>query len=238
MMPRHGKRYTKILETYDSANTHEPTNAIKLVKANATAKFDETIELHVRTELDPRHADQQVRGTVKLPHGLGKKVRVAVFAEGDTARVASEAGAIDVGGDDLIAKIESGYTDFDVALAQRELMGKVGKLGRILGPRGLMPNPRAGTVVNADEMGKAVSEAQQGRVEFRLDRLSLMHVPIGKASFEEDKLLENLSALVQEIVKAKPAGSKGIYIRGIHLTSTMGPSIAMELQPTLNLKTE
>jgi len=213
-MPKHGKRY------------------------NATAKFDETIELHVRTSLDPRHADQQVRGTTNLPHGLGKSVRVAVFAEGDAARAAEEAGATIVGGDDLIAQVEGGFTDFDVALAQRELMGKVGKLGRVLGPRGLMPNPRAGTVVGADEVGKAVEEAQSGRVEFRLDRLALMHMPVGKASFEEEQLVDNISALVTEIVKAKPSGAKGVYIHGMHLTSTMGPSVKLELQSTINTSAE
>ncbi len=237
-MAKHGKRYTNLVDSYDHTVAYPPDEAIKLLKANATAKFDETVELHVRTELDPRHADQQVRGTVNLPHGLGKHVRVAVFAEGDAARAATEAGAHEVGSDDLIAKVADGYTDFDVALAQRDLMGKVGKLGRVLGPRGLMPSPRAGTVVDSADIGKAVDEAQKGRVEFRLDRLALMHVPIGKASFEEQQLLENLGTLVQEMVKAKPSGAKGIYIRGIHLTSTMGPSINMELQSTLSLKAE
>ena len=185
-MPKHGKRYDDAVADYD-ANTAVPLpDAVSRVKGNATAKFDETIELHIRTNLDPRHADQQVRGTTNLPHGLGKSVRVAVFAEGEAARAAEEAGATVVGGDDLIAQVEGGFTDFDVALAQRELMGKVGKLGRVLGPRGLMPNPRAGTVVGADEVGKAVDEAQAGRVEFRLDRLAIMHVPVGKASFEGD----------------------------------------------------
>ena len=237
-MPKHGKRYSAAVADYD-ANVAVPlAEAVTRVKRNATAKFDETVELHIRTNLDPRHADQQVRGTTNLPHGLGKTVRVAVFAEGEAARAAEQAGAHIVGADDLVAKVQDGYTDFDVALAQRELMGKVGKLGRILGPRGLMPNPRAGTVVGADEVGKAVHNAQAGRVEFRLDRLALMHMPVGKASFEDQQLIENIAALVHEIVKAKPSGTKGAYIRGIHLTSTMGPSVKMELQSTLTSTAE
>src|SRR3970040_1283787 len=166
----------------------------------------------MRTGLDPRHAEQQLRGTALLPHGLGKPVRVLVFAEGEGARTAEEAGAEFVGSDDLIKKVEGGWTDFDVALADRSLMGKVGRLGRVLGPRGLMPNPRAGTVVEAGDMAKAVKDAKQGRVEFRLDRTSLIHVPIGKASFEEGQLLENLATLISEIVKNKPSGTKGIFI--------------------------
>lgn len=237
-MPKHGKRYNAAVADYDLNTPVGLADAVSRVKQNATAKFDETIELHVRTSLDPRHADQQVRGTTNLPHGLGKSVRVAVFAEGDAARAAEEAGATIVGGDDLIAQVEGGFTDFDVALAQRELMGKVGKLGRVLGPRGLMPNPRAGTVVGADEVGKAVEEAQSGRVEFRLDRLALMHMPVGKASFEEEQLVDNISALVTEIVKAKPSGAKGVYIHGMHLTSTMGPSVKLELQSTINTSAE
>lgn len=232
-MPKHGKRYNNAVADYDPATALSLAEAVKRVKRNATAKFDETVELHVRTNLDPRHADQQVRGTTNLPHGLGKTIRVAVFAQGEAARDAEAAGAAIVGADDLIKKVEDGFTDFDVALAQREMMGKVGKLGRILGPRGLMPNPRAGTVVGAADVGKAVQEAQAGRVEFRLDRLALMHVPVGKASFDEQKLIENVAALVHEIVKAKPSGTKGAYIHGLHLTSTMGPSVKMELQSTL-----
>ena len=232
-MVKHGKRYNNAVADYDPAAAVPLADAVKRVKLSATAKFDETVELHVRTTLDPRHADQQVRGSTNLPHGLGKTIRVAVFAEGEAARDAEAAGAAIVGGDDLIAKVEGGFTDFDVALAQREMMGKVGKLGRILGPRGLMPNPRSGTVVGAGDVGKAVEEAQSGRVEFRVDRLALMHVPVGKASFEEQHLIENVAALLQEMVKAKPSGAKGGYIQGLHLTSTMGPSVKMELQSSL-----
>ena len=237
-MPKHGKRYTAALANSAPDTVLPLATAIAQVKQNATAKFDETIELHIRTGLDPRHADQQVRGTTNLPHGLGKTVRVAVFAEGDAARAAEAAGAAIVGGDDLISKVEGGFTDFDVALAQRELMGKVGKLGRVLGPRGLMPNPRSGTVVNSGDIGKAVQEAQAGRVEFRLDRLALMHVPVGKASFDDQQLIENVGALVTEVVKAKPSGAKGAYIRGMHLTSTMGPSVRLELQSTISTSAE
>jgi large subunit ribosomal protein L1 len=208
---------------------------VRLAKQCAYAKFDETVELHVRTGLDPRHAEQQLRGTALLPHGLGKPVRVLVFADGDGARAAQEAGADVIGSDDMIKRVEEGWTDFDVALAQRDLMGKVGRLGRILGPRGLMPNPRAGTVVDASDIGKAVGEAKQGRVEFRLDRTSLLHAPIGKASFGEQQLLENLATLVQEVVKAKPTGGKGIFIRTMYLTTTMGPGIRLDLGPTLSL---
>ncbi len=206
-----------------------------MAKESALAHFDETVELHARTGLDPRNAEQQLRGTALLPHGLGKTVRVLVFAEGEAAKAAEEAGAEFVGSDDLVKRIEDGWTDFDAALAQRELMGKVGRLGRILGPRGLMPSPRAGTVVDGPDIGKAVRDATQGRVEFRLDRTSLVHVPIGKASFEEGQLLENLTTLVQEMVKAKPSGAKGQFIRSMTLTTTMGPGIKLELASTLAL---
>ena len=237
-MAARGKRYDAVAQSYDRNAAYGPEEAIDLVKKSATAKFDETVELHVRTGLDPRHAEQQVRGTTQLPHGLGKEVRVAVFAEGDAARGAAEAGADPVGSDDLIKRVQEGYTDFDLALAQRDLMGKVGKLGRILGPRGLMPNPRAGTVVDGADLPKAVAEARKGRVEFRLDRLAIMHVAVGKASFEPHQLLENIATVMQEIVKAKPSGAKGSYIQGIHLASTMGPSVRMELQSAMTLKAE
>jgi large subunit ribosomal protein L1 len=189
----------------------------------------------MRTGLDPRHADQQIRGTALLPNGLGKQVRVLVFAEGEGARNADQAGADFVGSDDLIKRIEEGWTDFDVALASREMMSKVSRLGRVLGPRGLMPNPRTGTVVDPEDLAKAVNDARQGRVEFRLDRTALIHVPIGKISFEEDKLLENMATIVDAVVKAKPSGAKGQYIRSASLATTMGPGIRLELAPTLAL---
>lgn len=236
-MVRRGKNYRAKAELMEPGRAYEPAEAIKLAKEAAYAKFDETVELHLRTSLDSRHADQQVRGTALLPHGLGKQVRVAVFAEGEGAKLAEEAGAEVVGGDDLVKKVEGGFTEFDVALAQREMMGKVGRLGRVLGPRGLMPNPRSGTVVGAEDLPKAVQDARQGRVEFRLDRSALIHVPIGKVSFSEEQLLENLATLVQEIVKVRPAGAKGQYVRSITLTTTMGPGIRLELGPTLGLST-
>lgn len=235
-MPKHGKKYLEAASKVEEDKLYTPQEAIALAKEISFVKFDETVELHLRTGLDPRHADQQIRGTALLPHGLGKTVRVLVFAEGEGARRATEAGADEVGGDELIKKVEGGYTDFDVALAQRDLMGKVGRLGRVLGPKGLMPNPRSGTVVDADDMAKAVNDARQGRVEFRLDRTAIVHVPIGKVSFDEAALEENMATLVSEIVKAKPAGSKGHYIRTITLTTSMGPGIPLDPTPTLAMK--
>ena len=237
-MSKRGKRYRNALESYSKESHYPPSEAVALVKQLATAKFDETVELHIRTGLDVRHADQQLRGTARLPHGLGKVVRVAVFADGDAATAASEAGAEIVGSDDLIQRVQDGFTDFDVAVAQRELMGKVGRLGRILGPRGLMPNPRAGTVVDRNDVAKAVGEAKAGRVEFRTDREASVHVPLGKASFGEDQLLDNLTTMVSEIVKAKPSGAKGSYIRSLNIASTMGPGVKLEHQSTLALKAD
>lgn len=237
-MAKRGKRYRNALESYSKDSHYPPTEAVSLVKQMSTAKFDETIELHIRTGLDVRHADQQLRGTARLPHGLGKEVRVAVFAEGDAATAASEAGAEVVGSDDLIQRVQDGFTDFDVAVAQRDLMGKVGRLGRVLGPRGLMPNPRAGTVVDRNDVAKAVGEAKAGRVEFRTDREASVHVPLGKASFGEDQLLDNLATMVTEIVKARPSGSKGSYIRSLNIASTMGPGVKLEQQSTLALRVD
>ena len=237
-MVKRGKRYRELESSYDGGSHYAPVEAISLVKRLATAKFDETVELHIRTGLDTRHADQQLRGTARLPHGLGKEVRVAVFAEGDVARNAQEAGADVVGADDLISRVQDGFTDFDVAIAQREMMGKVGRLGRILGPRGLMPNPRSGTVVDGVDIDRAIGEAKAGRVEFRTDREACVHVPVGKASFAEAQLLDNLSTIVNEIVKAKPSGSKGTYIRSFNLASSMGPGVKLEQQSTLDLKAD
>jgi large subunit ribosomal protein L1 len=233
---KRGKNYIEKAKLVDANKLYAPGDAIKLAKEASFAKFDETVELHLRTGLDPRHADQQIRGTALLPHGLGKTVRVLVFAEGEGARLAKEAGADEVGGDELIKKVEGGYTEFDVALAQRDLMGKVGRLGRVLGPKGLMPNPRSGTVVEADDMAKAVNDARQGRVEFRLDRTAIIHVPIGKVSFDEAKLEENMATLVGEIVKAKPSGTKGVFIKTITMTTTMGPGIRLDPTPTLAMR--
>lgn len=233
---KRGKKYEEKSKLVDRERLYGPDEAIKLAKETSFAKFDETVELHLRTGLDPRHADQQIRGTALLPHGLGKTVRVLVFADGEGARLAREAGADEVGGDDLIKKVEGGHTDFDVALAQRDMMGRVGRLGRVLGPKGLMPNPRSGTVVDADDMPKAVRDARQGRVEFRLDRTAIIHVPIGKVSFEEAALEENMATLVSEIVKAKPSGTKGIFIKTITMTTTMGPGIRLDPTPTLAMQ--
>jgi large subunit ribosomal protein L1 len=235
-MPKRGKNYREKSQLVDAEKLYAPEEAIKLAKEVSFAKFDETVELHLRTGLDPRHADQQIRGTALLPHGLGKTVRVLVFAEGESARLAQEAGADEVGGDDMIKKVEGGYTEFDVAIAERSLMGKVGRLGRVLGPKGLMPNPRSGTVVDAGDIGKAVNDARQGRVEFRLDRTAIIHCPVGKVSFDEKALEENMATLVSEIMKAKPSGGKGVFIKTITLTTTMGPGIRLDPTPTLAMK--
>jgi large subunit ribosomal protein L1 len=234
-MVKRGKNYREKEALIDASRAYPPDEAVRLAKQCAFARFDETVELHVRTALDPRNAEQQLRGTALLPHGLGKKVRILVFAEGEAARVAKEQGAEHVGGDELIKKVEDGWTDFDVALAQREMMGRVGKLGRVLGPRGLMPSPRSGTVVDGQDIGKAVQDAAHGKVEFRLDRTAILHVPIGKASFTEEHLLENLATLVHEVEKARPSGAKGQFIRSITLTTTMGPSIKLDPTPTMAL---
>jgi large subunit ribosomal protein L1 len=234
-MGKRGKKYLEARAKVDRTRTYTPQEAIELLKQISYARFDETVELHVRTNLDPRHADQQLRGTVVLPHGLGKAVRVLVFAEGEAARMAQEAGADYVGSDDLIKRIEEGWLDFDVALATREVMSKVSRLGRILGPRGLMPNPRAGTVVDAADLARTIAAAKQGRVEFRLDRTALVHAPIGKLSFPTQALLENLAALVDAILKARPPGAKGQFIRAMTLASTMSPGVKLDLQATLSL---
>ena len=236
-MTKHGRKYLEALAKIDRSQRYDPTEAVKLVKEVSFVKFDETVELHLRTGLDPRNADQQLRGTVVLPHGLGKDVHVVVFAEGEGAKLAEEAGADDVGSDDLVKKIEDGWTDFDVALATKETMSKVTRLGRVLGPRGLMPNPRSGTVVEPEDLPKAVRDAKAGRVEFRLDRTALVHVAVGKVSLDAEQLLENVATLVEAIVKSRPPGAKGQYIKSATLTTTMGPGIRLDIQPTLSLTT-
>ena len=234
-MPKTGKRMTALRERVDADRLYTPGDAIALVKDNATAKFDETVELHLRTGLDGRHAEQQIRGSVTLPHGLGKPQRVAVFAEGEAAQLAEQAGADVVGSDDLIARMEGGELDFDVVLAQREMMGKVGKLGRALGPRGLMPNPRNNTVLEAQDIARGVQEAKAGRVEYRLDRTNLVHCAIGKASFSAEQLQDNLTALMGAITKAKPSASKGQYVRSGTLTSSMGPGVQLDVPALMEL---
>ncbi len=229
-MSKHGKNYMAAIAKIEKDKSYNPSEAIALAKETCKTKFDSTVELHLNMGLDPRQADQLVRDVVVLPHGLGKSVRVLVFAEGEGATQAREAGADAVADDDeTLAKIQAGWTDFDVAISTPEMMGKVGKLGRVLGPRGLMPNPKAGTVVNADDMARAVTEAKAGRVEFRLDKTANIHCPIGKVSFDEKKLFENLAALMEAIKRAKPAAAKGNYIKRVTLATTMGPGIKIDL---------
>ncbi|MGZ4384616.1 MAG: 50S ribosomal protein L1, partial [Gaiellaceae bacterium] len=225
-MTAHGKRYQTARSLVDRERTYSPLEAIRLLKSSDGARFDETVEIHVRLGLNVRHADQQLRGTLMLPNGTGKDVRVAVFAEGDKAKEAEDAGADVIGAADLAKRIEEGFTDFDVAIATPDQMGAVGRLGRILGPRGLMPNPKTGTVTF--EVGKAVRDAKAGKVEYRTDRGANVHVALGKRSFEERALLENYSAIVEEIVRAKPAAAKGRYVRAITVTTTMGPGIHVD----------
>jgi large subunit ribosomal protein L1 len=228
-MAKHGKKYLAALAKVDANKAYEPREALRLVKETAYVNFDSTVEVHLRTSLDPRQADQQIRDVVVLPHGLGKTVRVLVFAQGDGAINARNAGADVVADDDeTLNKIQGGWLDFDVAIATPDMMGKVGRLGRVLGPRGLMPNPKAGTVVSAEDIGRAVAEAKAGRVEFRLDKTANIHVPLGKVSFDEQKLYENLAALMEAIKKARPAAAKGNFIKRITLTSTMGPGIKVD----------
>lgn len=233
-MTSRGKKYREATKLLDKETAYTPGEAVGLAKKAAFAGFDETVELHLRMGVDPRSADQQVRGIALLPNGLGKKVRIVVFAQGEGVRTAEAAGADFVGSDDLVKKIEDGWLDFDVSIATPDLMGKVGKLGKILGRKGLMPNPKSGTVVAAEDLGRAITEARKGRVEFRLDRTAIIHVPIGKVSFDEAKLLENLIALVEAINKAKPSGSKGQFIKSAFLTTTMGPGIRLDLRPLLS----
>jgi large subunit ribosomal protein L1 len=228
-MAKHGKKYLAALAEVDINKEYTPSEALALVKKTSFTKFDATVEVHMRMGLDPRQADQQVRDVVILPHGLGKSVRVLVFAQGDGAANARAAGADAVADDDeTLNKIQNGWLDFDVAIATPDMMGKVGKLGRVLGPRGLMPNPKAGTVVSADDMARAVNEAKAGRVEFRLDKTANIHVQIGKVSFDEQKLLENFATFMDAIKKARPSAAKGNYIRRITVTSSMGPGIKID----------
>jgi large subunit ribosomal protein L1 len=237
-MASRGKRYKDAAGQLERDTRYEPERAIQIAKQTASAKFDETIELHLRTGADPRYADQMVRGIAVLPHGVGKPVRVLVFCQGEAETIARDAGADYVGSDDLIREIENGFLGFDVSIATPDLMGRIGRLGRIIGRRGLMPNPRTGTVVQQDDIPRAISDAKRGRVEFRLDRTGLMHVPIGKASFEEDKLMDNLTMLMDNIVRSRPGGVKGQFIRSAHLTATMGPSVSVDVDRLSALRVE
>lgn len=225
---KHGKKYQEAAKLVDRSVQYDTAEAIALVKKTATAKFDETVEVHIRTGCDGRHAEQQIRGAVVLPNGTGKKVRVLVFAKGDKVNEAEAAGADHVGGEELIPKIQNeGWLDFDVVVATPDMMGVVGRLGKVLGPKGLMPNPKAGTVTM--DVAKAISDIKAGKIEYRLDKANIIHVPVGKTSFEESKLQENFDALMEAIVKAKPSALKGQYLRSITLATTMGPGVKVNV---------
>ena len=232
-MSKHGKTYLKARSEVDREHEFTPAQAVQLVKSLPGPKFNETVEVHVRTGLNVRHADEQLRGTIALPNGLGKEVRIAVFAQGDKAKEAEEAGADIVGADDLAKKIEEGFTDFDVAIATPDMMPVVGRLGRILGPQGKMPNPKVGTVTM--DVAKAVEESKSGKVEYRTDRTAIVHLNIGKTSFEEKALLENYAAVIEELIRAKPSAAKGRYLRTVTIASTMGPGIKVDPSRTRDI---
>ncbi len=234
-MAEHGKKYRAAAEKIDKNKSYQPKEAVELVKKSAPAKFDETVELHLLMGLDPHSAGQQIRGIALLPHGLGKKVRVLVFAQGEAEKIANSAGADYVGGDDIIKKVEEGWVDFDTAIAVPEMMGKVGKLGKVLGRKGLMPNPKSGTVVNMSDLPRVIEDARKGRVEYKLDKQSIIHVPVGKVSFEEQKLVDNLTAVMEAVVKAKPASAKGQYVKSAYITTTMGPSVRLDISAATEL---
>lgn len=234
-MAERGKNYQETVKLLDRTKAYLPQEAIELAKKTAGAKFDETVELHLRMGVDPRNASQQVRGVALLPHGLGKKVRVLVFAQGEAEKIAQTAGADIVGGDELVKKIEDGWLEFDTAIATPEMMGKVGRLGKVLGRRGLMPNPKSGTIVAADDLPRVIGDAGKGRVEFKLDRTAILHMPLGKVSFKDEKIEANLAAVIEAVMKAKPSGAKGQYIKSAFLTTTMGPGIRLDLKTTISL---
>jgi large subunit ribosomal protein L1 len=235
-MAKHGRSYVESRTKVDREHEYTPAEAVNLVKELKRAKFDESVEIHVRTGLNVRHADEQLRGTIALPNGLGKSVTVAVFAKGDKAREAEEAGADVVGAEDLAERIEGGFTDFDVAIATPDMMPVVGRLGRILGPQGKMPNPKVGTVTM--DVAKAVEESKAGKVEYRTDRTAIVHLTIGKTSFEERALLENYAAVIEELIRAKPSAAKGRYIRSITMASTMGPGVKIDPSRTRDILEE
>jgi len=235
-MAKHGKSYLDAKQRFDRGREYSPSEAIALVKQLSTAKFDESVEVHVRTGLNVRHADEQLRGTIALPHGLGKDVKIAVFAQGDKAREAEEAGADVVGGEDLAKQLQEGFDDFDVAIATPDMMPIVGRLGRILGPAGKMPNPKVGTVTM--DVAKAVSESKAGKVEYRTDRTAIVHMVIGKKDFDERMLLENYAAVIDELIRAKPSAAKGRYIRSVTFASTMGPGVKVDPSRTRDIVEE
>ncbi len=230
MATHHGKKYEEAAKLIDTTKAYEPAEAVATAKKAAYAKFDESVELHMRMGVDIRNANQQVRGVALLPHGLGKQVRVLVFAQGEAERSARDAKADFVGNDDLIKKVEEGFTDFDIAMATPDMMGRIGKLGKVLGRKGLMPNPKAGTVVQPGDLPRAIDEARKGRVEFKLDKTNLIHVVVGKKSFEDNKLVENLTAVVDAVEKAKPAGAKGQFVKSITVATSMGPGVKLDLK--------
>ena len=236
-MPKRGRKYREAAELIEPGSAYAPEEALELAKKTSYAGFDATVELHLRMGLDPRHADQQVRGVVLLPKGTGKTVRILVFAEGEADKIARDAGADYVGSDDLIAQIQKGWFDFDIAIATPPMMRKVGRLGRQLGPRGLMPSPKAGTIVSEDDLERVIQEARQGRVEYRIDKTANIHVPIGKVSFSTADLQENMSAVMEAIVRARPAASKGTYVRRATICSTMGPGIRVDPVAAAAMKT-
>jgi len=232
-MSRHGKRYSEMLGKVDRDREYEPAEAVALVRSLTGAKFDESIEVHVRTGLNVRHADEQLRGTIALPNGLGKDVKIAVFAQGEKVKEAEDAGADYVGGEDLAKRIEEGFDDFDMTIATPDMMSIVGRLGRVLGPSGKMPNPKVGTVTM--DLAKAVEESKSGKIEYRTDRTAIVHLVIGKASFEDSKLLENYAAVIEELVRARPSAGKGRYLRSITLASTMGPGVKVDPSRTRDI---
>jgi large subunit ribosomal protein L1 len=232
-MVKRSKGYNEALKILEENKEYSPAEAVAIAKKAVHAKFDESVELHLRMGVDPRNPNQQVRGVALLPHGLGKKVRILVFAQGEGEKIAKEAGADYYGGDELVKKIEGGWTDFDTAISTPEMMPKVGKLGKVLGRKGLMPNPKAGTVVKAEDLTRVIEDASKGRVEYKLDRTAIIHVTVGKANFEEDKLNDNLMALLDAVAKARPSSVKGQYIKSGYICTTMGPGIKLDLKSTL-----
>ncbi len=235
---KQGKRLRDSIDTLDADKLYLLDEAVEALQLISTVNFDETVELHLRTSADPRHADQLVRGVAMLPHGLGKTVRVLVFADGEAATIAKEAGADYIGDNEVIKNIQDGWVDFDVGLAIPEMMSKIGRLGRVLGPRGLMPNPRTGTMVQMQDLPRAIDEAKRGRVEYRIDRTAIIHVPVGKISFPKDKLVENIATIVDAVLKSRPSSVKGAFIRTAFLTSTMGPSIKLDVNALMSVKVE
>jgi large subunit ribosomal protein L1 len=237
-MGKHGKRFRALVGLVDRDKKYQPREAMELAKQTANAKFNETVDVHIRLNVDPRKAEQQVRSVVTLPAGTGKTLRILVFAEGDGARLAQEAGADYVGTDEFVPKIMEGWTDFDVAVATPQVMGKIGRLGRVLGPRGLMPSPKGGTVVQAADIPSTINQLRQGRVEFRVDRTSNLHIPIGKSSFTLDQLMQNWTAVMEGVVRARPATVKGQYIKSVTLTTTMGPGVHVDVAGAQAAKSE